>query len=330
MSANAPTLIRTLVAVQLVPTILRFIPLIIRPPFRPLLYLLIVFGLMAGILEMLVIPLVLKREISAGLSFVGIALAAWLIHPARISRLQPPLQNTSPVIIGARAALVLIIISLLANVFGYVALSRVLRSGAILSTFFAVIMYTAFVATSALFSFFWQTRGAPWLSSIRSYGDGVMKWGSRLLSVIAFAIWLYATLDFFAIRESVVGALSSVLTKPIKLGAVNFSLGDVLTFVLIFVLGVIIANIIRVILRADLLERLPLKHGIPYAISTIIYYLLLLAVFLFSLAAAGVELSRFTLLTGAFGVGAGFGLANSSVVMICRFRWLMTRTRNVF
>jgi potassium-dependent mechanosensitive channel len=38
--------------------------------------------------------------------------------------------------------------------------------------------------------------------------------------------------------------------------------------------------------------------------------LLLLAVFLLALAASGVELSRFTLLTGAFGVGAGFGLQN--------------------
>jgi potassium efflux system protein len=106
------------------------------------------------------------------------------------------------------------------------------------------------------------------------------------------------------------GALSSVLTTPLKWGAVNFSLGDVLTFVLIFVLGVTFANIIRVILRTDVLVRLPLKHGLSYAISTITYYVLLLAVFLLALAASGVELSRFTLLTGAFGVGAGFGLQN--------------------
>jgi len=310
MSSSAPTLIRNLVTVLFVPPILRFIPLILRPPLRPLLYLLIVFGLTVGILEMLVIPLVLKREISAVLSLVGIALGAWLIRPARIRRIQPPVQKASPVTIGARAALVLIIGSLLANIFGYVALSRVLRSGAILSAFFAVVMYTAFIAASAIFSLLWQTRGATLLSSVSNYREGVTKWGSRLLSVIAFALWLYATLDFFNIRESVLGALSSVLTKPIKLGAVNFSLGNLLTFVLIFVLGVIFANLIRVILREGVLERLPLKHGIPYAISTIIYYLLLLAVFLLSLAAAGVELSRFTLLTGAFGVGAVFGLQN--------------------
>ncbi len=259
---------------------------------------------------MLVIPLALKREVSAGLSFAGIALGLWLIRRARIHRLSRSGQMASPVMIGARAALVIVSGSLLANFFGYLALSRVLRSGAILSAFFAVVLYTAFIATTAILSLFWQTRRTPLLSSVSNYAERIPKWGARVLIIISSALWLYATLGFFTIRENVLGALSSVLTKPIKLGAINFSLGDVLTFFLIFVLGVIFANIIRVVLRADVLERLPLKHGIPYAISTITYYLLLLLVFLLSLAAAGVELSRFTLLTGAFGVGAGFGLQN--------------------
>jgi potassium efflux system protein len=310
LSSNAPTLIRNMVAVLFVVPVLRFIPLIVHPPFRPLLYLLIFFGLASGILEMLVIPQTLKREISAGLSLAGIALGAWLIRPSRISQIQPPVKKPSTIIIGARATLALILCSLLANLTGYVALSRVLRSGAIHSAFFAVVLPTAYIATIAFLSLFWQTRQVASLSSIRTYGAGIAKWGSRILSVIAIALWFYTTLEFFTIREDVLNALSSVLTKPIKLGAINFSLGDVLTFLLLLALGVIFANIIRVILGVDVLVRLPLKQGLSYAISTITYYLLLLTVFLLALAASGVELSRFTLLTGAFGVGAGFGLQN--------------------
>ena len=48
----------------------------------------------------------------------------------------------------------------------------------------------------------------------------------------------------------------------------------------------------------------------PYAISTIAYYLLLLLVALAALSASGVELNKFTVLTGALGVGLGFGLQN--------------------
>jgi potassium efflux system protein len=310
LSSNAPTLVRNLVAMLFVAPVLRFLPPLIHPAFRPLLYLLVVFGPAAGILEMLGIPMALKREVSAGLSLAAIALGAWLIRPARLRQLQPYIHKVLLAITGARAALVLILGSLLANVFGFVALSRLLRSGTILSAFFAVVFYTVFIATIAIFSLFWQTRRVTLLSSVRTYSEMIGKWGSRLLSVTAFTLWLYATLNFFTIRESVLGALSSVLNAPIKWGAVNFSLGDVLTFVLVLVLGVIFANIIRVIIQADVLMRLSLKHGLSYAISTITYYVLLLAVFLLALAASGVELSRFTLLTGAFGVGAGFGLQN--------------------
>jgi potassium-dependent mechanosensitive channel len=309
-TANMPALLRNLVAVLFVVPVLQFLPSMIHPAFRPLLYLLVVFGLTVWIWEMLAIPMAVKREVSVGLSLAAIALCAWLIRPARTRPLQPYARSVLLVIIGARAALVLILGSLLANVFGYVALSRVLRSSAILSAFFAIALYTAYIGVITIFSLFWQTSWTPLFSSLRTHGEMVAKWGMRLLSVTAFAIWLYATLSFFTIRESVLGALSSVLTTPLKWGAVNFSLRDVLTFVLIFVLGVIFANIIRVILRTDVLVRLPLKHGLSYAISTITYYVLLLAVFLLALAASGVELSRFTLLTGAFGVGAGFGLQN--------------------
>jgi potassium-dependent mechanosensitive channel len=310
LSSDAPALIRNLLAVLFVVPVLRFLPPLIHPAFHPLLYLLVVFGLTAGIWEMLGVPLVLKREVLAGLSLAAIAMGAWLIRPARIRQLQPPVKKGSVVIIAAQAALALVFCSLLANLFGYVALSGVLRSGAALSAFFAVVLYTAFIAIIAVFSLFWQTRQASSLSFVRTHGGMISKSSLRLLSVAAFVLWLYATLNFFTIRESVVGALSSVLTTPIKWGEVDFSLGGVLTFVLVFMLGVIFANIIRVILRADVLVRLPLKRGLPYAISTITYYLILLAVFLLALAAAGVELSRFTLLTGAFGVGAGFGLQN--------------------
>jgi potassium-dependent mechanosensitive channel len=260
-TANLPILIRNLLAVLFVVPILRFLPPLIHRLFRPLLYLLVVFGLTVWIWEMLAIPIAVQREVSAGLSLVAIALGAWLIRPARIRRLQPYDRRVLSVITGTYAVLAFFIGSLLANVLGYVAFSRVLRSGAILSAFFAIALYTAYIVAITIFSLFWRTRRGPWLSSTRMYGEMVAKWGLRLLTVIAFSLWLYATLSFFSIRESVMGALSSVLTTPIKWGAVNFSLRDVLTFVLVLVLGVILANIIRVILRTDILVRLPLKHA---------------------------------------------------------------------
>jgi potassium-dependent mechanosensitive channel len=45
-------------------------------------------------------------------------------------------------------------------------------------------------------------------------------------------------------------------------------------------------------------------------VSTVVYYTLLLFGFFIALGMAGVDINRFTLLAGAFGVGVGFGMQN--------------------
>ena len=51
-----------------------------------------------------------------------------------------------------------------------------------------------------------------------------------------------------------------------------------------------------------------LGRGIPQAISTIIHYAVLLLGFFVALAVLGVDLTKVTILAGAFTVGVGFGL----------------------
>ncbi len=63
-------------------------------------------------------------------------------------------------------------------------------------------------------------------------------------------------------------------------------------------------------LHEDVFPRVRLRRGIPNAISSTAGYLILLGGFFFALSAAGIDLSRFTVLAGAFGVGIGFGLQN--------------------
>ena len=71
-----------------------------------------------------------------------------------------------------------------------------------------------------------------------------------------------------------------------------------------------IATAIRFFLREEVLRRFHLSRGLPELFASIIYYLLMLIVVLAAVNTAGVELNKFTVLTGAFGVGIGFGLQN--------------------
>jgi len=54
--------------------------------------------------------------------------------------------------------------------------------------------------------------------------------------------------------------------------------------------------------------RVVMRRGVPNAILTTVNYVILFFGFVLALGAAGVELTRVTLLAGAFGVGIGFGL----------------------
>jgi len=65
---------------------------------------------------------------------------------------------------------------------------------------------------------------------------------------------------------------------------------------------------VRFVLEEDIYPRLSLARGLPYALSVLIHYAILLLGFLLAVAALGVDMNRVTFLTGAFGVGVGFGL----------------------
>ncbi len=66
----------------------------------------------------------------------------------------------------------------------------------------------------------------------------------------------------------------------------------------------------RFALDEEVFPHVPLPHGVPYALSRLLHYTILLVGFVVAIAAAGVDLTRFTILASAFGVGVGFGLQN--------------------
>jgi small-conductance mechanosensitive channel len=67
---------------------------------------------------------------------------------------------------------------------------------------------------------------------------------------------------------------------------------------------------LRFVLEEDVYSHLRLASGIPYAISTMLHYAILLLGFFVALSALGIDLTKLTILIGAFTVGIGFGLQN--------------------
>ena len=87
-------------------------------------------------------------------------------------------------------------------------------------------------------------------------------------------------------------------------------MGDLLAFAVTVTAAVVLSRVVRFVLMEDVFTRVRTGRGIPYAVSSTAHYVILFGGFLLALAAAGIDMSRFTLLAGAFGVGIGFGLQN--------------------
>ena len=109
-----------------------------------------------------------------------------------------------------------------------------------------------------------------------------------------------------AIRASV----ASVLGARYARGSMSLSVGDVVAFVLTVAVAFLLSSIVRFVLREEIYPRSRLAHGQAYALSILLHYAVILVGFLFAASALGLDLTRVTILAGAFGVGVGIGLQN--------------------
>ena len=111
-----------------------------------------------------------------------------------------------------------------------------------------------------------------------------------------------------AIRE-LAGTVYLYLTQPLfTLGDASFSIATVLKLTFFFVIFALLAGALRRLLSRRLLPRINVERGLAYALSNIVFYVLITLGLFVSLEATGVDLSSITVLFGALGVGVGFGL----------------------
>jgi potassium-dependent mechanosensitive channel len=250
--------------------------------------------------------LILFAEVGAALFIL-----LWLLRPKRASSVD--LQETGPPWIlwwATRTALILLATSLVANVFGYVGLSRLLGDGVLTSTYVGVAFYGLFEALTSAFTFVAQSTPVSISRALALHGEVVRRHARRILGAAAVVAWLYTTLGRFAIRESIFSAVVRIFDAGLSVGDFTISVGDVAAFSVAVLVATYASRFTRFMLDVEVFPRVALGRGLPNAISSMTHYGILLAGLYVALAAAGVDLSKLTILVGALGVGIGFGLQN--------------------
>jgi potassium efflux system protein len=288
--------------------VLRILAPLVELRLRIFLYFLATLYGLEGVYLLVQLPSLLRRELHVLLVLIALISLGWLARWSKMLQTTTQRRSRRMLAIGIRGTLLLLAASLFGNIVGFVSLSQVLGMIALIGPFAASALYCGARVLALILSVVMHAHWARALLDLRV--DSIERWASRLLALGALLLWLKSMLQLATFYDSVAEAASSLFRYPIGFQKIHFTLGDALGVPFILLGGYFAANAFTFLLKKVILQKLPLQRGLPYAISTVTYYVLLVLVALAALSGAGIELNKFTVLTGALGVGLGFGLQN--------------------
>ncbi len=211
----------------------------------------------------------------------------------------------------------MLMMAILANIIGNVAASDILTNGTIFSTYYGLATYIFYLSFCALTSALTGSRLGQRSRAIKLHRDLVNRRVATWLRITSGVFWCFAVLVAFQISTQAFNGTRDFLRHKWEIGAISLSLLDVVLFLLVLWVSTLVAKLIRFFLNEEVLPRTDFNPGAAQAGSRLTYIgLVTVGVFL-AFGAAGLELSKLTVLTGAFGVGLGFGLQNLVNNFVC-------------
>ena len=253
---------------------------------------------------------VLEQSVLALEMLAGMAVLAHSLNLGALARRKgaEETERLRAIRVGARLILFALAAGLVAGTLGYMRLARLVASavfsgGALALTLSACVEVVCGLVAVALGA--WPLR---LLRMVEYHRELMERRARRIVLWLAVAGWISRVLDYVGLFQPVLSVAQTALEAPLGRGAISFSARDVLEFALTVWLAYLVSAFVRFVLREDVYPRTHITRGISYALSSLLNYVILTFGFLLALGAIGLDLTKVTILAGAFGVGLGFGL----------------------
>ncbi len=290
---------------------LRLLPRLLQPSMRRLFYGSVSLFLLLLLIDFLPEASFLQRLHLLGVTTLATAGLAWVLRPGGLWESAATRGSRMTVVLAClRAGLIGLAIAAVAVVLGFVALADLMTFGILASALLAFVLFASAQIVAAVVRLVLRTRLAQSLHSLRTQRALVTRRAIRLTNLLAVVVWTLGALSVFDLLEPAISVVGAILNKPLVVGALSISLGDLVAFGIAIAVAVTASRLVRFLLQEDVLPRLALPRGVPGAISQLSHYIILGFGLMFAFAAAGIDMSRLALLVGALGVGIGFGLQN--------------------
>jgi potassium efflux system protein len=197
---------------------------------------------------------------------------------------------------------------LLAGAFGYLRLASLLIPGILVGGALALTIVALFRVVAGMVAFFLRIWPLRLLRAVQKHRDLLERRAWRLLLWLGVLTWGARYLDYVGLLEPAFSYGRAVLTTKLERGVISISVGDILAFFLAIWASYLLSAFIRFVLREDVYPRTGTPQGVSYATSILLHYILIALGFIVGIGMLGVDLTKVTVLAGAFGIGIGFGL----------------------
>lgn len=211
---------------------------------------------------------------------------------------------------GCWMAFLLITFALVASIAGYVRLADLTAHTVLGSAYMALVLYALTRVGEGLMQGLFHVPPVSMLGMVKRHRVLLSRRVNRWIKWVAFLFWLSLSLQLPGLLRPLIDFIQAVWQASVSIGALRMSTGDVLSFFLILWAAYQLSRFVRFALEEEVYPKLKLERGLPYAVSTMLHYILLLSGLMLALGAIGVDMTKFTIVAGAFSVGIGFGLQN--------------------
>lgn len=266
-------------------------------------YAIVILLIITGVFDLISLPIPIFRVYIILLSAFGIyKLTVW-------NKLVKTTENNSKYYWFFIIASLYLLIVLISEIIGKEVLALFMYES-LLRTIIVVVFMVVFMKMihAGIELGFTKLSGSILRASPQLIADTVKRFSIIVNILIVLFALVPRILVIWGVYESIPVALDSIMKSGLNLGDVNISIGLLITAISVLYGSYILSTVIEMFLMSDTFEKDKLDQGTRLSIAQLIRYFLLFFGFLLAIATLGFNLTNFTIVLSALGVGIGFGL----------------------